>query len=106
MNMLFLDPDEYYQSQYQKEFSELGEVRVQGYGQGVKEVVSSFKPHVIVSELVLPDYTIYELLEQLDEYLFASREIRIVIFSRLSHTQDVEAALKYGVTNFLVKGQD
>lgn len=106
MNILFLDPDEYYQAQYQNKFSDLGEIRIQGEGAGLMQILASFTPEVVVCELLLSDTTIYALLEKLREVLMTRSNVKIIIFSRIGKIEDIEAAMEYGITNFLVKGQD
>lgn len=106
MNILFIDSDEYYQSIYKARFADLGEVRVHSRGEGVLEIIKQFEPHIIVSEVLLPDCTIYELLEEIKDVLAERNDTKVVIFSKIAKMEDIAAAMKYGVNGFFVKGQD
>lgn len=105
MNILLMDGDEYFHSKFRKEFSDLGNLRIHRQASGASEAVREFKPDVIVSELLVGDTTVFELLEKLRPFLEANQCL-VIIFTTVGNLEDVLAAMEMGANHYLIKGQD
>lgn len=106
MNLLFIDDDDYYLDQYQRNFSGFGNIRTVATANEIDQWIKEFYPEIIVSELMFGNTTLYELLDELMQTVSDRYMPKIVVFSKFSHERDIQAALNHGVNHFLVKGHD
>lgn len=105
LNILLIDPDEYFHAKFKEKFFDLGNLRICDKVQDLHEVFRDFQPNIIVTELLLTDGTAFELLEELQPQL-QNQQFSVIIFTSISNLEDVLAAMESGVSHYLVKGQD
>lgn len=68
----------------------------------VLRLIRSFKPHLILLDLLMPDLGGFEVCEILNNEP-ETRGIPIIVISGLSDSQDIKKAYKLGVVDYLVK---
>lgn len=105
MNLLFLEPDEYYQLKFLEHFSHLGSLLIKSQAADIRQVMQVFHPHILISEVLVQDRTLYEIMEEIEEEI-AQKQIPVVVFSRFDNLEDIRAAMGIGVNRYLVKGRD
>jgi two-component system phosphate regulon response regulator PhoB len=78
------------------------EVAIAEDGEKALDLIKSFKPDIIMLDLMLPKLDGFEVLKQIkaDD---ATKRIPIVAISNLSEDSNIEKALKLGVENYFVK---
>lgn len=103
MRVLLVEPDEYYHSAMRESLADLAELSVVRRAELVLPRLTEVQPDVLIMELLLPDASGYELLEQIRG---STKDMPIIIFSKVDHIDDIAAALNYGVSAFFVKGKD
>lgn len=99
MKILLVDPDEYYHQEFREILADFAELVVAREARAARALLHE-APDLCVMELLLSDEPGYEILKELRGLL------PVVIFSRLDHPEDIEAALALGVTGYFVKGRD
>ena len=72
-------------------------------GTAALEHLAKASPDLVVMELALPDTAGYRILEHLHG---SHRHIPVIIYSKISHLDDIKSALNFGVSGYFVKGQD
>jgi adenylate cyclase len=87
-----------------KEELETGGYVVEGAGDGVEglEKVKTFKPQLILLDLLMPKMDGMEMLQKLKADS-ASRDIPVVILTNLSDYEKISEALSLGAMDYLVK---
>ncbi|MFY9402089.1 MAG: response regulator [Candidatus Omnitrophota bacterium] len=68
----------------------------------VVRLIRSFKPHLILLDLLMPDLGGFEVCEILNHDSYTCG-IPIIVISGLSDPKDVKKAYKLGIVNYLVK---
>ncbi|MBN2831010.1 MAG: response regulator [Candidatus Omnitrophica bacterium] len=68
----------------------------------VLRLIRSFKPHLILLDLLMPDLGGFEVCEILNNEP-ETRGIPIIVISGLSDSLDIKKAYKLGVVDYLVK---
>ncbi len=81
------------------------EVAHAGDGKAALELVKKFQPHVILTDLVMPELDGMQLLEKLKEEKLAS-EVTFVILSAHGNIDSAVEAIKKGAYDFLTKPVD
>jgi DNA-binding response OmpR family regulator len=66
------------------------------------ELAKAEKPDLIVLDFILPKMTGFDVLKQL-RIEEATKEIPVIIFTNLEGVENIEKALEYGATTYLVK---
>lgn len=69
--------------------------------EGIQEI-RSFRPHVVLLDLLLPKKSGFEVLRVLKAKK-TTASIPVIVLSNLSQTQDVERCMKMGASDYLVK---
>lgn len=88
---------------YEKKFESAGfEVKLVTNGQSAQAEVESFRPDIVLLDIVLPDMDGYEILERLAKSEI-SKNIPVYVFSNLSAKEDIERATSLGAKGFLTK---
>lgn len=59
--------------------------------------------HGIILDIMLPDMSGFEILEQLRKEKSNNQKVPVLIFSNLSEDKDIKKGLDLGATDFLVK---
>lgn len=87
-----------------KEELESGGYEVEGAGDGVEglEKVKSFKPHLILLDLLMPKMDGMEMLQKLKADS-ETRDVPVVILTNLSDYEKISEALSLGAMDYLVK---
>jgi DNA-binding response OmpR family regulator len=89
-----------------EEFSSRGyEVQVAKDGDEAMEMVKSFKPDLIVLDLIMPRKGGLEVLKELKEDS-ESKEIPVVVLTNLSEDKSVKEAMDMGAADYFVKTQN
>lgn len=105
MKILFVEPDQYYHENFSTIFGSLGDLRFVGSVTEGLQAVQEMKPDALVMELNLPDFPGYDLLKQIRALdLFSI--LPVIIFSEVSHPEDINATLDLGVIAYMVKGRN
>jgi DNA-binding response OmpR family regulator len=105
MRILIIEPDEYYHLQFTQTLAELGEILFARRLTHGKKLLAEKSPDVVVMELLLPDGSGYEFLEEARQ-ISGNKQLPIIIFSKVAHLEDIQESLNYGITGYFVKGQD
>lgn len=105
MKILVIEPDEYYHPYFLEILHPLGEVSIATSGQQASNLLQTKIPDILVTELLLPDLSGYEFLQQLRSEIKLD-ELPVVIYTKVDNFEDVREALNLGVMGYLVKGQD
>ncbi len=98
MRVLLLDPDEYYHQEFRRHLADVAEVLVAREAAAARALLPQVD--LCVMELLLADAPGYEVLKDM------RGELPVVIYSRVDHPDDIEAALSFGVSGYFVKGRD
>ena len=101
--ILVIEDDIAYANVYQRKLTKEGyEVQIQPDGAKAMETVRSFRPNLILLDLVLPGKTGFEILQELrSDTEFNS--IKIIVASNLSQNVDVEKAKGSGADDYFIK---
>jgi DNA-binding response OmpR family regulator len=78
------------------------EVKVASTGQGGLEIANTYKPNVILLDLMMPMMNGYEILERVR----ANNELNataVIVISARSNTKDQQRAFDLGANDYLVK---
>ncbi len=102
MKVLIAEDDKFLVSAYRLKFEKEGDqVEVALDGQEALEKLKTFKPDVVLLDLMMPKMDGFEFLEELKKA--GSCEAPIIVASNLSQAEDVERAKKLGAVDFVVK---
>lgn len=105
MRILVIEPDEYYHPHFHNVLGQLGEVIIRTDGADFEDILQASPPDALVTELILPTGSGYQILEQIQK-LNLPIFFPVIIFSKIGHLEDIEAALNFGVNAYFLKGQD
>lgn len=105
MKILLVDADEYYHQKFQETFSPDFDIIATKQGTQVGNLIRRHNPHAVVMDLLLPDVSGYEVLEDIKSNR-STRNLPIIIFSRIDNLEDAEAVLRFGAIGCFVKGRD
>lgn len=105
MRILVLEPDEYYHQHFAEKFQDIGEIIIKTDGSEITKALHELKPDVLVMELLLPSISGFEVLESVRQVL-PNYRLPIVVYSQIENLEDVQAALSFGISGYLVKGKD
>ncbi len=105
MQILIVEPDSFYQHQLHELFRDLGEVVITNHSKEAMVYLAENRPDFLVTELLLPEISGYEFLQELAR-LEPIPDYPIIIYSRVNTKEDIEQALGLGVTGFFVKGEN
>jgi len=104
MRILIIDEDIFFQKFYITHLQQLGyQVDSASNGEEGFEKIKTFKPDLILLDLIMPEKDGFELLKLLshDETL---KNIPVLVFSTLGQEKEVEEAKSYGVRGYINKG--
>lgn len=103
--VLIVEDDNLISRMYQQAFEfEKFEVKVAFNGQEGWEMLTKFKPDLILMDVMMPEMNGLDLLRKIkdrDEY----KKIPVIMLTNLSGSKDVEVALGLGAVKFIVKSQ-
>ena len=105
MKALIVEDEEVLAKVFQEKLEKSGyEVRVAGDGDAALTVAASFKPDVIVLDLLLPKKSGFEVLEALkkDQML---KMMPVIVVSNLGEDSDIKRALSLGAADYYVKSE-
>ena len=105
MNILLVDPDEYFHAKFKEKFLDLGNIRMYDKVEGLREVINDFQPNIIITELLISGGTVFELLEEFKPEL-ENQHFSLIVYTKISNLEDLVATMEAGVSRYLVKGQD
>ncbi len=102
MKILIAEDDKFLVSAYKLKFEKEGEeVEVAFDGQEALEKLKSFKPDVVLLDLMMPKMDGFEVLEKLNKE--GTMSVPIIVASNLGQAEDVERAKKLGAIDYVVK---
>ena len=105
MRILFVEPDEYYHTNFREIFGKLGDILIAPDAERAVSFLRSSPPDVLVTELLLPDTSGYEFLEDIAEE-WRQNPFPVIIFSQITHVEDMAASLNIGISAYFTKGRD
>ena len=105
MRILFVEPDEYYHAHFREIFGKFGDILIAPDAQRAAAFLQSSPPDVLVTELLLPDVSGYEFLQDISEE-WQQNPFPVIIFSQITHVEDMAASLNIGISAYFTKGRD
>lgn len=78
------------------------QVMMAANGQDGLNQVTSFEPHLIILDLMLPIMTGFDVLKSLKS-ADATKDIKVIVFSNLGEESDIKTCLDLGANDYLVK---
>ena len=103
--ILITEDDPLMARMYQKIFTfEKYEVEMAGNGEEALEKVRSFKPTLILLDIMMPKMNGLQVLEKLKADP-DTRPIPVIMLTNLAGTQDAETALARGAVKYIIKSQ-
>ncbi|MFA6519485.1 MAG: response regulator [Candidatus Paceibacterota bacterium] len=105
MKVLIVEDEEVLAKVFQEKLEKSGyEVQVASDGEAALVSTASFKPDVIVLDLLLPKKNGFEVLEALkkDEEL---KVIPVIVVSNLGEDSDIKRSLQLGAADYYVKSE-
>lgn len=97
-----MEDDPFLRSVYEVKLANEGfEVKIAGNGREGVDAYDSFKPDIILLDLIMPEMDGFAVLEELKK----KRKIKtpIVVLSNLGQDEDVAKAKELGAVDFLIK---
>ena len=105
MKILVVEDEQVLAKVFQEKFEKAKyEVKVASDGQMGVDAAKSFKPDVIVLDLVLPKKNGFDVLEELkgnEDF----KTTPIIVVSNLGEEEDIKRALSLGASDYFVKAQ-
>ena len=101
MKILIVEPDEYYHNLFNEHLN-FGELFLARDASGAKDFLTNTVPDAVVMELDLEDEPGYAVLRKLRDHPL----VPVIVFSKVSHVQDIEASMELGANAYFVKGVD
>lgn len=102
--ILIVDDEPGFRKTYRDLFEHHGhEVKEAENGQAGLDLATSWRPDLILLDLVMPVMTGYEMLERLSKQK-TTADIPVIIFSVLGEQSDIQKALELGAADYIVKG--
>ncbi len=102
MKVLIAEDDKFLVSAYRLKLEKEGvEVEIALDGEEALEKLKSFKPDVMLLDLMMPKVDGFEVLERLKKE--GGIQIPIIVASNLGQAEDVERAKKLGAVDYVVK---
>lgn len=99
MKILIIEPDEYYHRQFRDQVEDIAELFFSRDVAGAQDVIDAQPLDLVVSELIFPDGHAYELLPKI-------QHIPFIVYTKVSHLEDVRQSMNLGARAYFVKGQD
>lgn len=104
MKVLVIDDDKFIRTVYATKLkAEKFEVDVAADGEEGFEKVKSFKPDLILLDIMMGEKDGFGVLEKLKE---SKNKIPVVVFSSLSQQSDIDKAKQLGSTKYMPKDQN
>lgn len=103
MRILVIEDDVFFQKFYSLKLEERGyQVEIASDGIEGLEKVKTFKPDIIILDIIMPNKDGFEVLQDLstDDAL---KKIPVLVFSTLGQEKDVDKALKLGAKDYVNK---
>jgi len=100
--VLVMEDDSFLRSVYEVKLSNEGfDVKIAGNGKEGIELYDSFKPDIILLDLIMPEMDGFAVLEELKQ----KRKIKtpVVVLSNLGQDEDIKKAKELGAVDFLIK---
>ena len=105
MQVLIVEDEEVLAKVFQEKLEKSGyEVKVAGDGDAALAQAATFKPDVIVLDLLLPKKNGFEVLEILKKDQ-ALKMIPVIVVSNLGEDSDIKRALTLGAADYYVKSE-
>lgn len=105
MKVLIVEDEEVLAKVFQEKLEKAGyEVQAASDGEIALSAAASFKPNVIVLDLLLPKKNGFEVLEALKKDQ-ALKTIPVVVVSNLGEDNDIKRSLSLGAADYYVKSE-
>lgn len=102
--ILLVEDDPFIAEIYEKKLTSAGfEVTNAKTGKEVLKRVSELTYDLVLLDMVLPEFSGMEVLQELRSKPEYDKSLKVVVFSNLSSSDEQEAALKAGATGFISK---
>ncbi|PIR58881.1 MAG: response regulator [Candidatus Pacebacteria bacterium CG10_big_fil_rev_8_21_14_0_10_56_10] len=103
--ILVVEDDAFLANAYKVKLSKTNfQVRIADSGQHAIEEITTFKPDLILLDLVIPEVDGFEVLSQLRQSPQASH-IPVLVVSNLAQEEDIQKAKELGAQEFIVKSE-
>ncbi|HRN69987.1 MAG TPA: response regulator [Candidatus Woesebacteria bacterium] len=103
MKLLIIEDDVFFQKFYKSQLEAQGfEVDVGKNGNEGLEKIASFKPDVILLDIIMPEKDGFEVLESLAKD-GSIKNLPVLIFSTLGQEKDVQRAMELGAKGYVNK---
>lgn len=103
MKILLIEDDIFFRKFYVEKLKERGfEIDEADDGNQGLEKIQSFKPDLIVLDIIMPNKDGFEVLKSLQENP-TPKKIPVLVFSTLGQESDVEKAKKMGASDYVNK---
>ncbi len=101
--VLVVEDDQFLANAYRIKFEKADlEVKISMDGEEALEVIKTFKPDVILLDLVMPKMDGFTVLEKLKSDV-VTKDIKVVVASNLGQNEDVARAIKLGASGYVIK---
>lgn len=101
--VLVVEDDQFLANAYRIKFEKANlDVKISMDGEEALEVIKTFKPDVILLDLVMPKMDGFAVLEKLKSDS-ATKDIKVVVASNLGQNEDVARAIKLGASGYVIK---
>lgn len=104
MKILVIEDDKFFQKFYSTKLKESGyEVDIASNGQEGLQKITTYKPDLILLDLVMPVMDGFEFLKNLPTLGESYKQIPILVFSTLAQETDILKAKSLGATDYTNK---
>jgi CheY-like chemotaxis protein len=101
--VLVVEDDQFLANAYRIKFEKANlDVKISMDGEEALEVIKTFKPDVILLDLVMPKMDGFAVLEKLKSDI-STKDIKVVVASNLGQSEDVARAIKLGASGYVIK---
>lgn len=103
MKLLLIEDDTFFRGFYSTKLKEKGiEIDVAADGEEGLEKITSFKPDVVLLDIIMPKKDGFEVLETMRK-MNLTAQIPVLVFSTLGQEKDVEKARQLGAKGYVNK---
>lgn len=103
MKLLIVEDDKFLANAYELKFTQLGyEVKIATNGDEAVKILNDFKPGVILTDILMPEYNGIKLLNYLKDHP-ELKTVPVVVASQLSGKKDIDKCMDLGVKEYIIK---
>lgn len=98
--ILIVEDDMFLSNAYRVKLQEKYTIEILTNGEKILETIETFKPDLILLDLMMPTVDGFEVLKKLKK---AKSSIPVIVLTNLSQVEDKDKALGLGAVDFLIK---